>query len=364
MRKLFSIEQKNNCQQYLLMRFVLRFFVKSNISNHQFDIKISKINHFLGVLKNIHRNTKNCRKNQNFTYKKYRNWIKIHSYFDLLAKIHATIKRTTVATEFNDIKSGFDLSIGMKMDPQATPKVTCDKATKAWLQNLLSLSVNIFFIILSYLFLFPLSTPAQAGELTNQFSLSIWVNPQTSIATKALVVKDTEVRLVTDGSGNPLCQIYASAAWQTAATSSTALTTGTWSHVTCTYDKANIKVFVNGVQTGSVAQTNAVNDGATSLLVGQDDTATYGNFIGTTDQLQIYNYARTRGQIIEDLNAGHPAPGSPVGSAVGTWHFDEVADNTCSGGSNDVCNAGTGGTGLDGTLTATSRTLSGKFRSA
>ena len=45
--------------------------------------------------------------------------------------------------------------------------------------------------------------------------------------------------------------------------------------------------------------------------------------------------------------------GSPIGSQFGYWKFDEGAENTCSGGTNDVCNSGYGSTTLDGTSAAT-----------
>jgi len=199
------------------------------------------------------------------------------------------------------------------------------------------------------------------------FSVGLWVNPTSSIATKALVAKAEELRVVTDGSGNPACQIMVSSAWQTAATSSTALTLNTWSHVSCTYDKVTVRIFVNGVQTGTQALTTVSDDTANVFRIGQDDSSgtTYGNLTGTVDNFQFYNYARTSKQIVEDLNAGHPAGGSPVGSAIGHWKFDEGQGITAN-------NAGFGGSTLNGTLTtmaspatATSGwTNSGKFAKA
>jgi hypothetical protein len=37
----------------------------------------------------------------------------------------------------------------------------------------------------------------------------------------------------------------------------------------------------------------------------------------------MYNYARTPTQVIEDMNGGHPAGGSPIGSQVIYWKLDE-----------------------------------------
>jgi len=195
--------------------------------------------------------------------------------------------------------------------------------------------VTIIALLLALLFLASPKT-VFAGELSNQFSLGMWVRPGTSVASKALLGKAEEMRLATDASGNPLCQIKATT-WQTAATSSVALVLNTWAFVACTYDKVTLRVYVNGVQTGSQALTTAVDDTSAVSKIGQDDSAStpYANFIGTVDQLQVYNYARTSKQIVEDMNGGHPAGGSPVGSQIGYWKFDEgygtTANNQISG---------------------------------
>ena len=214
--------------------------------------------------------------------------------------------------------------------------------------------IAIFWLILG-------ASPAFANELANQFTVSLWINPQTSIASKALAVKNTEIRLYTDANGYANCQIYTSD-WQTGAVGTAALPLNTWSHVSCTYDKATIKIFVGGIQQNSVAQTAAVNDAATAWRTGSDEGGTYADLTGSIDEVKIYNYARTQKQIVEDMNAGHPAVGSPVGSAVGYWKFDEGYGTTAN-------NSGNGGSTLNGTLTsmaspATSTsgwTNSGKF---
>lgn len=228
---------------------------------------------------------------------------------------------------------------------------------------------RLFSLIPLIVFLFPLiffiflisPIPAFAGELSNQFTVELWVKPVSSAATKALLVKNNELRLVTNSSSQPLCQIYSGGAWQTAATSSTALPLNTWSHVACSYDKTTLKVFLNGVLVGSQALSVALDDSATNFRAGSDEGGTYGDLNGSVDDIRIYNYARTEKQIVEDMNAGHPAVGSPVGSAVAHYKFDEGYGST-------VNNSGNGGMSLNGTLgagsSAPSWTNDGKFGKA
>ena len=75
-----------------------------------------------------------------------------------------------------------------------------------------------------------------------------------------------------------------------------------------------------------------LEDVSADFSIGDYDTndavATNTAFTGIIDDIHIYNYIRTPGQIIEDMNGGHPAPGSPVGSSVAYWKFDEGYSTT------------------------------------
>lgn len=150
-----------------------------------------------------------------------------------------------------------------------------------------------------------------------------------------------------------------------------ALPLNQWAYITMTIpDSTTVNFYVNGqlVQTVSPAQTTwgagSIGTIADSYHIGGTNGWASTYFDGQIDQVKIYNYARTEKQIVEDMNAGHPAVGSPVGTALGYWKFNEGANDTCSGGSNDSCNSGSAGTTLDGAITGAAWTNSGKFGKA
>ena len=98
--------------------------------------------------------------------------------------------------------------------------------------------------------------------------MELWVKPTSSIASQALVGKSEEIRMFTDASGYVGCQIKATS-WQTAAQATTnALALNTWTHVACTYDKANIKVYINGSQVATQAETDTPDDTAAAFEIG------------------------------------------------------------------------------------------------
>ena len=98
--------------------------------------------------------------------------------------------------------------------------------------------------------------------------------------------------------------------------------TGQFSYVTFTYTSGVVSFYVNGVFDSQTSVTNAslpVN--AVSLLIGNQGACNLFN--GNIDDVRIYNYARSAKQITEDMNAGHPVGGSPVGSQVAYYKLDE-----------------------------------------
>ncbi len=61
-----------------------------------------------------------------------------------------------------------------------------------------------------------------------------------------------------------------------------------WNHITMTYDKSNLKLYVNGVLEDTSAFTEAINTNPFDLIIGED-------FNGTIDEVRILSIARTPG---------------------------------------------------------------------
>ena len=53
-------------------------------------------------------------------------------------------------------------------------------------------------------------------------------------------------------------------------------------------------------------------------------------FNGYIDEVKVYSYARSDTQVIEDLNGGHPAGGSPISSKIVHYKFDERQGSTAN----------------------------------
>ena len=130
-----------------------------------------------------------------------------------------------------------------------------------------------------------------------------------------------------------------------------------WNYVAVTYDSSgNYKFYINGVAAGSGTNLQTFSWPST-IDLGHYGGGTTSSMNGMIDDVKIYNYARTQKQIVQDMNASHPSVGSPVGSPVGYWKFDEGYGTTAN-------NSGNGGSTLNGIISGAAWTNSGKFGKA
>lgn len=138
------------------------------------------------------------------------------------------------------------------------------------------------------------------------------------------------------------------------------LSINTWYYVTGTISSNGDGTYTNQLYVNGVSQncshnsTGSWNSYAGSLYLGSAGSSNT-TLNGNIDDVRIYNYVRTPTQIIEDMNGGHPAGGSPVGSHVGYWKFDEGYGTTANDNSINANNL---------TLSTASWTNLGKYSKA
>jgi hydrogenase maturation factor HypE len=85
------------------------------------------------------------------------------------------------------------------------------------------------------------------------------------------------------------------------ATGTSPLALNTWTHLAATYDGANMRIYVNGVQVGSRAQTgNMLTSNRTLRIGGNSIWGEYFN--GLIDDVRVYNRALSATEIQTDMN--------------------------------------------------------------
>ena len=155
-------------------------------------------------------------------------------------------------------------------------------------------------------------------HLTSAMTLEAWVNPSTvNAAWRDVIYKGNDNYYLSatsaSQSGSPagggafgsITELYGTAA----------LATNVWAHLAVTYDGSALRLYVNGVQVSSVAQTGSLATSGNPLQIGGDSF--FGQFFnGIIDEVRVYNRALSAAEIQTDMYAPiavstAPAPPAP-----------------------------------------------------
>ena len=147
-------------------------------------------------------------------------------------------------------------------------------------------------------------------DLTTGMTLEAWVYPTNlSASWMNLMIKPNG----DPGSANPCFVLQgcagssqAPSVFINAATSNlnapSPLPLNAWSHVASTYDGATIRLYVNGVQVASRAQTGAMTASSDPLTIG-GNTYSGEHWAGMIDEVRIYSRALSASEVQTDMNA-------------------------------------------------------------
>ena len=170
---------------------------------------------------------------------------------------------------------------------------------------------------------------APSLQLTSAMTLEAWVYPTTVNSTWQDVIYKGNDNYYLEGtssnSGHPVAGAIVGGVYA-AAIGPNSLTANTWAHLAETYDGATVRLYVNGWQVASHAQTGAIATSTNPLQIGGDSI--YGQyFAGRIDEVRIYNLALSVAEIQSDLNTplgpGQPdtqpptAPANLLATAIG-----------------------------------------------
>jgi beta-lactam-binding protein with PASTA domain len=157
-------------------------------------------------------------------------------------------------------------------------------------------------------------TTASPLDLTNGMTLEAWVKPSQLQDWDTIIMKERGASLsyalyANDGSPQPYglnvpaaYQRMASGTVDQSVRNGAPLPLNTWTHVAVTYDGATQKLFVNGVQVSSRAQTGNIAVANGALRIGGNAAFANEFYAGLIDEVRVYNRARTAAQIISDMN--------------------------------------------------------------
>ena len=148
---------------------------------------------------------------------------------------------------------------------------------------------------------------ANSLDLTNGMTLEAWVYPTTLSGWNSVILKErgsnglAYALYANDNGSRP--SGYVRIGSDRSVRGNGALPLNTWTHLAVTYDGALLRLYQNGVEVGSRAQTGNISHVLTSAEIG-GNTVWGEYFSGRIDEVRIYNRALTATEILTDMGSG------------------------------------------------------------
>jgi hypothetical protein len=143
---------------------------------------------------------------------------------------------------------------------------------------------------------------APALDLTTGMTLEAWVYPTAAMTGwHGVIGKDVDVfyLMASSATDTPAIGGTFTAGGNSNTYAPSPLALNTWTHLAATFDGAMVRLYVNGVQVASQAQTGALVTSANAMTIGNN---IYGErFAGRIDEVRVYNRALTPGEIQSDM---------------------------------------------------------------
>jgi hypothetical protein len=142
-----------------------------------------------------------------------------------------------------------------------------------------------------------------ALDLTTGLTLEAWVNPSAVSSWRGVLTKEQPGGLAyalygANGASRPAGFADIGGEIEIGATANLAI--DVWTHVAVTYDGTILRIFVNGAQVSTRAQTGAITTSTGALRIGGNGI--WGEFFqGRIDEIRIYNRALTLAEIQTDM---------------------------------------------------------------
>jgi len=186
--------------------------------------------------------------------------------------------------------------------------------------------------------------------LSNKITVEAWVNP-TNATYLGCIVGNYQ----TNGSGMQflLRRDYSNytfwidnGAGFNNVTSAATVTTGAWVHLAGTWDGSTVKLYVNGILSGTASVTGSnIVSSTNQLWIGGNSAGTPEMFAGSVDEVRVWNRALCQSEIQNNMNCEIASSGTGL---LVNYHFNQGSDNANNSGITTLTDAS--GNSINGTL--------------
>jgi len=149
--------------------------------------------------------------------------------------------------------------------------------------------------------------PDNSVENQEEITISAWINADSVSGMHTIATKWTENFLLRINSGD--LEFFTFTTSQAGGKFDDFSSTGSWNNIVATYDGSTMRVYVNGVDTGTTfSQTGTLGSGGDDALIGARDVGSgiQDYFNGVIDEVAIFDIALTQDDVDSLYNSGTP----------------------------------------------------------
>ena len=165
-----------------------------------------------------------------------------------------------------------------------------------------------------------------AFDFTTEMALEAWIKPDMLVGTQGVISKNFgnnahpyQVRLTND---EIIFGFYSNTiGWQPIQTSNANLQEGEWTHIACTYNMSQAKIYVNGVQKAVASKNFEIPQNDQPLEIGRTKDVAFEYFAGTIDEVRVWDIALNQQQVFENMCTNYSGSSDP--HLIANYKFNE-----------------------------------------
>lgn len=163
-------------------------------------------------------------------------------------------------------------------------------------------------------------------NVSNNLTIEAWAKPASVSGFADIAGKGSSYELAVqqaDYGFQVLFQMLSGGTWYSATSvPSGALAPNQWYHIAATYDGSTMRIYINGVQMGSLAVSGTIDTSTAPFRIATVDAQT-DNFTGEIDEVRVSNTIRYTGGFKPSSG-----PFTSDANTMGLWHLDEGTGTT------------------------------------
>jgi PKD repeat protein len=165
-----------------------------------------------------------------------------------------------------------------------------------------------------------------AFDFTTALTLELWIKPESLTGIQGLLSKNFgnnahpyQVRLEGD---EIIFGFYSNTiGWQPVETYNANLQLNEWTHIACTYNMVQAKIYVNGVQKAVANKSFEIPQNDQPFEIGRSKDMAFEYFNGIIDEVRVWDIARDAEQVAENMCTNYSGISEP--NLVANYKFNE-----------------------------------------